>query len=98
MKVEVQLLSDKGRMVPVALRRSMRKFTGSLHINEVRETYLGRSVTVANLLGTDQDPLLPQLHDAVVLHVEGDRMRIRGFEIQEGVQTGQTWDVKVMPC
>jgi hypothetical protein len=98
MKVEVQLLSDKGRLVPAAMRRSMRKFTGSLAINEVRDTQLGRSVTVANLLGTDADKMLPQLHDAVVLCVENGRMRIRGFEVLEGTQTGQTWDVKVSSC
>lgn len=98
MKVEVQLLSDKGRLVPAAMRRSMRRYSGSLAINEVRDTHLGRSVTVANLLGTDADKMLPQLHDAVVLCVENGRMRIRGFEVRDDVQVGQTWDVKVTQC
>jgi hypothetical protein len=25
-------------------------------------------------------------------------MRLRGFEVHEGVQHGQTWDVKVTAC
>ncbi len=98
MKVEVQLLSEKGRLVPAAMRRSMRRYSGSLAINEVRDTHLGRSVTVANLLGTDADKMLPSLHDAVVLCVENGRMRIRGFEVRDDVQVGQTWDVKVTQC
>lgn len=98
MKVEVQLLSEKGRLVPAAMRRSMRRYSGSLAINEVRDTHLGRSVTVANLLGTDADKMLPPLHDAVVLCVENGRMRIRGFEVRDDVQVGQTWDVKVTQC
>lgn len=98
MKAEVQLLNEKGRAVPTAVRRSMRKFVGALCIKEARDATLARSIVAANLLNTDQEPVLPQLYDAVLLHAENGRMRIRGFEIHEGVQTCQTWDVKVLPC
>jgi hypothetical protein len=40
-------------------------------------------------------PLLPALHDASMLFVEGEKIRVRGFELVDGVQYGQTWDIKV---
>lgn len=101
MKVEVQLLSAKGRAVPRSMHRSLRRYTGVFTLREARSTELGRASLVASLhSGTDapSEPLLPLLHDAMVLHVEGGRLRVRGFEFLEGVQLGQTWDVRVLLC
>lgn len=101
MKVEVQLLSAKGRAVPRSMHRSLRRYIGVFTLREARSTELGRASLVASLhSGTDapSEPLLPLLHDAMVLHVEGGRLRVRGFEFLEGVQLGQTWDVRVLPC
>lgn len=101
MKVEVQLLSEKGRTVPRSMHLSLRRYTGAFTLREARSTELGRTSLVASLhSGTDapSEPLLPLLHDAAVLHVEGGRLRVRGFEFLDGVQLGQTWDVRVLPC
>lgn len=98
MKVEVQLLNDKGRAVPVAQLRAQKRFTGILAIGEVRSTEFGRTLIAANLFSTEKEAVLPMLHDAVVLRYESGRARIRGVEVLNGAQHGQTWDVKVAPC
>lgn len=101
MKVEVKLLSEKGRAVPRAFQQTRRRYTGSFTLQERRCTQLGRSSIVANLHSTldgASEPVLPPLHDAAVIHAEGGRMRVRGFEMLDGMQLGQTWDVKVLSC
>ncbi|GAO25437.1 hypothetical protein [Alicycliphilus denitrificans] len=98
MKVEVQLLNDKGRTVPVAQLRVQKRFSGVLSIGEVRSTEFGRTLIAAHLRSADGEELLPLLHDAVVLRYECGRMRIRGVEVLNGAQHGQTWDVKVAAC
>lgn len=98
MKVEVQLINEKGRPVAAAERKALRKYRGVLRLHEERVHDLGRAVVTANLIsqtdGTDST-LLPTLHDASLLFVRDQQMRIRGFELLDGVQYGQTWDVKV---
>jgi hypothetical protein len=37
-----------------------------------------------------------EIHDAAVLSLEKDKMRIRGFEEIKGVQFAQVWDVEIM--
>ena len=98
MKVEVKLLNDKGRPVPGAALRTQKRYTGELSLAEVRSAEFGRILVAASLLSPDKEDLLPRLHDAVVLRVEGERMRIRGVETLSGAQHGQTWDVKVATC
>ena len=98
MKVEVQLVNEKGRGLPARERTRMPKYRGRLCIRETRCHELGRITPTAQLLdptdGTEQVSL-PALHDATVLFLNDGQMRIRGFEFIEGVQFGQTWDVKV---
>ena len=98
MKVEVQLVNEKGRLIRPKERHAMPRYQGMLRINESRHQSLGRiCVTAALLSRTDaaELPLLPPLMDAVVLFSLGARMRIRGFEVMDEIQYGQTWDVKV---
>lgn len=98
MQVEVQLLHDKGRPVPGAQLRLQKRFSGVLSIGEVRSTEFGRTLIAAQLLSAEKEAVLPLLHDAVVLRYESGRMRIRGVEVLNGAQHGQTWDVKVTAC
>ena len=98
MKVEVKLLNDKGSPVPVADLKSQKRYLGALDMAEARSSMFGRSLMVAHLRSASDEDLLPALHDAVVLRLEGDRIRIRGVEILNGIQHGQTWDVKVAKC
>lgn len=98
MKVEVQLVNEKGRGIPVRERSRMPKYRGLLRIQEARCHELGRVTPTAHLLSPTDEvelPLLPALHDAAVLFLKNGQMRVRGFEFIEGVQFGQTWDVKV---
>jgi hypothetical protein len=98
MKVEVQLLNSNGKLVPSAMRRSMRKYTGTLAVQESRLAELGRTLMVANLLSNTQEPVVPALHDAALIYLADGRMRLRGFEVLNETQQGQTWDVKLLPC
>lgn len=98
MKVEVQLVNERGRPVTAKQRAAMPKYRRVLQVNEERVQALGRAVVTAQLLSeTDgtHSPVLPVLHDASMLFVLGDQIRVRGFELVEGVQYGQTWDIRV---
>jgi hypothetical protein len=98
MKVEVQLINEKGRGIPTKDRSFMPKYRGRLRIREARSQAFGRIVNMSDLLsltcGTE-DALLPSLHDASVIFLNKGTMRIRGFEVINGVQYGQTWDLVV---
>ncbi len=98
MRVEAQLINDKGRSIDARDRVHMPKYRGQLRIREARSQAMGRIVTVADLIsttdGTDAT-LIPSLHDASVIFLESGKMRLRGFEVIDGAQYGQTWDVKV---
>ncbi len=98
MKVEVQMVNEKGRGIPAKERTTMPKYRGVLRIHEDRSQALGRITPTARLLSATDGvelPLVPALHDAAVLFLKDGRMRVRGFEFVEGVQFGQTWDVTV---
>lgn len=98
MKVEVQLVNEKGRGLSARERTNSPKYRGRLCIREARSHELGCITPTAHLLNTTDGTelaLLPALHDAAVLFLNDGKMRIRGFELIEGVQFGQTWDVKV---
>ncbi len=76
----------------------MPTYRGKLCIQEARSNELGRVTPTAQLVsGTDncELPVVPALNDAAVLFLKHGQMRIRGFEVIDGVQYGQTWDVKV---
>jgi hypothetical protein len=97
-KVEVQLVNEKGRGIPAKDRTRMPKYRGVMRIQEARNHALGRNVVIAELLSSTDGadaPLIPALLDAGVLFLSNSQMRIRGFELIEGTQYGQTWDVKV---
>jgi hypothetical protein len=98
MKVEVKLVNERGRSIPAKERRAMSTYRGVLRMNESRNHGLGRICVTAQLLSVTESnemPVLPELLDATVLFLRDGQMRVRGFELREGVQYGQTWDVRV---
>jgi len=98
MKVEVQLINERGRALAAALRKTMPKYRGTLSIAEERNLALGRAVVTANLVGSldgAPSPVLPALHEASMLFLRGEQIRVRGFELVDGVQYGQTWLITV---
>ena len=98
MKVEVQLINERGRSVPPRARAALPKYQGVLSVKEERVHELGRAVVLAKLVSSTDGTetlILPALHDAAVLYLQGSQLRVRGFELVEGIQYGQTWDVKV---
>lgn len=84
--------------MPYATRKAQRTYVGVLVVREARSTEFGRTLMVANLLNTEQEPALAPLYDAATLLIENSRLRLRGFEVTAGVQFAQVWDIKVMPC
>lgn len=98
MKAEVQTLNEKGRPVAAKERKLLPTFRGLLSVHEARSGQLGRITPMAQLVSatdSSETHLLPALHDAAVLYLKDGQMRIRGFEMVDGTQFGQTWDVKV---
>ena len=99
MQVEVQLVNEKGRGLPARERTGMPVYRGRLCIQEARSHELGRVTPTAQLISLSEGcelPVVPALNDAAVLFLKQGQMRIRGFEFVDGVQYGQTWDVKVV--
>lgn len=98
MKVEVQQVTERGRSISARERALRPSYRGRLRIQEARNHALGRTVVMAELLSLVDGPdsiLVPALHDACVLSLANGRMRVRGFELVEGAQYAQTWDVRV---
>lgn len=92
------MLNEHGRPLPAKERKLMPKYRGMLSIHEARSGELGRITPMAQLVSaTDSTAghILPALHDAAVLFFKDGQMRIRGFELVNGAQFGQTWDVRV---
>ncbi len=99
MKAAVQLINQRGSAVPVRQRAAMPVYRGVLHIREARVPALGRIVATAELYSSTEpvpQPLIPMLLDADVLFLKDSQMRIRGFEYVDGIQYGQTWDIRVL--
>ena len=70
----------------------------ALKRGEERIGELGRIVVTAQLLSeTDGTgaPVIPALHEASMLYMRGSQIRMRGFELVDGIQYGQTWEVRV---
>jgi hypothetical protein len=98
MKAEVQTLYEMGRPIPAKDRKSMPKYRGKLRLNEARSGLHGRVTPTAALVAetdTTEQSVLPELHDAQVLYVRDNAMRIRGFEVCNGLEYGQVWEVQV---
>lgn len=101
MRVLVQPVNVRGKPVPVKERKTAPTYSGMFRLHEVRSHELGRITPTAFLLSATDSaelPLLPQLHDAAVLYARDGRLRVRGFELVDGAQYGQTWDVRVAAC
>lgn len=96
MRAEVQPINEKGRFLRTKARHSMAKYIGTLSVAEARDTHLQRTTRVARLIslidGNITD-VLPALHDAQVLYIKDNRMRMRGFEVIDELEYGQVWDI-----
>lgn len=102
MKVEVQLINERGRPLFTGERKTKTpKHTGDLLLAQEHRPDYGRAALVAKLQDTRgglRESIVPPLVDAQVLWVSGDQIRIRGTEVVDGTEFTQAWDVKVLPC
>jgi len=101
MRVHVQPLRSKGRLLNPKELVTVPTHVGFLRIREHRERELSRAMLQARLLDpsrSNEADLLPALEDAKVLSFEKNRMRVTGIERLNGtddfLETAQTWDVK----
>jgi hypothetical protein len=98
-KVEIQLVNEKGRAIQTKDRARMPMYRGGMRIQETRCHELGRIVATAELCSVtdgDETLLVPSLFEARVLFLSKGQMRVRGTEFVGGIQYGQTWDVRVV--
>ena len=97
MKVDLQLIRERGRDLSRQERQLMPRYRGELRISEARSTRLGRIALVAELISiTDgtKGAQLPALRDVTLLFLKDGQMRIAGIEAIESIQYAQTWDVR----
>jgi hypothetical protein len=98
MRAKVRLLNYQGRPLFKEERERSDEFAGILTVRDDRQSRFGRVVLTATLTsqtGESAAPIL-ELHDVVLLWVEDGGMRLRGFEIQDVVEYGQTWSIKIL--
>lgn len=98
MKVKVRPINVNGRPLFKRERERREVYAGELKVHDDRLPDLGRSTTTArvvSMVDNVESPLL-LMHDAVLLWVDKDLMRIRGFEDVDGVQFSQLWEVEVL--
>jgi hypothetical protein len=97
MRVQVQTLRLRGRHLNRDELLDFPPYLGSLKVAEARDPDLARPVVRARLidtLGTETD-VLPELCDARLLWVDGQKLRLTGFERIEAVDYMQTWVVEL---
>ena len=98
MRVKVRSLNYRGRPLFKEERACSEEFAGILKVVEDRLHRFGRvalSATLTNAIGESPVPIL-ELHDVELLWLEGTSLRLRGFEIHDLVEYGQTWVVEVL--
>lgn len=98
MRVKVRLLNYHGRPLMKAERARSEEFTGVLTVCENRQHQLRRVVLTAKLTSQTAETSVPilELHDVVLLWIDGATMRLRGFEIHDLVEYAQTWVIEVL--
>jgi hypothetical protein len=98
MRVKVRLLNYQGRALLKEERARSEEFAGILTVREDRLHRFGRvslNATLTNPI-TENPVAILELHDVVLLWIEGTGMRLRGFEIHGLVEYGQTWSIEVL--
>lgn len=98
MRVKVRLLNYHGRPLLKDERVRSEEFAGILTVCENRQHRFGRVVVTATLASQTAETSVPilELHDAVLLWIDGANMRLRGFEIHDLIEYAQTWAIEVL--
>jgi len=98
MRVKVRLLNYRGRLLLKEERARSEEFAGILMVREERLHRLGRVALNATLTSPITENPIPilELHDVALLWIEGAGMRLRGFEVHDLVEYGQTWSIEVL--
>jgi hypothetical protein len=97
MRVRVRPINVNGRPQFQQERERRELYVGELKVQENRLHQLGRVVTTASIVNVTDNATVTmlELFDVVLLWAEGNRIRMRGFEMIDNVQYAQTWDVEV---
>lgn len=98
MRAKVQCLYERGRALTKQQRSAMPTYQGELRFHEARSQHLGRITPSAKLVSTvdgTESEVVPDLYDAAVVFMRNRTIRVRGFEMRDGIVYAQTWDVEV---
>ena len=99
MRVEVRPLNVLGKPLTRAQHQRLPASVGKLKVHEKRSTKLDRIVLCATLASVSdglETELLPELGEAQLIWADDGILRLRGIEVIEGTQYGQTWVMKVL--
>lgn len=98
MKAHLYQLRAKGAFITADVLRGMKPITGLLSLNERKDYRLGRVVRTARLVDAnvpgDVD-LVPELMDAQVLGIRGNRLTIAGYERLDNQDFAQSWQIEL---
>ena len=98
MRVKVRPINTKGRPLFTQERHRGSVFAGELKVIETRLDRVGRGMTTAIVIDTidNIETTVLEIHDAALLSIDKNKMRMRGFEEITGVQYAQAWDVEII--
>lgn len=101
MKVEVQRLNEKGRILSTNERTPMPRSRGWLRVVPDRDERNKRAAIAAELVSeadSAEPHLLPILMHATLVQAGRGQLLLSGIETIDGVQYAQTWHAKLQPC
>lgn len=98
MKVLVRPINLNGRPEFKKQRERREAYQGDLKVFHELDKDVRRHVIKAQVLNSTDNvgAIMREMHDVVLLWLDGRSMRLRGFEIADGVQYAQTWEVEVL--
>jgi hypothetical protein len=98
MRANVKPINVKGYPLFTKERTAGAGVQGELRVLQVREEAFGRALLTARItdLTDNTETILLELYDVALLSVDNKKMRMRGFEVVNGFQFAQSWDVELV--
>lgn len=83
---------SKGKNIPIKKKISIH--CGDLNVSDGKHPVLGRICMEAVLQDEDGLNAIQPLYDAHLIFIAAKGLRLRGFEVNAGVETAQEWWVR----
>lgn len=98
MRVKITRLSIRGQQIQKSAPERGVNQAGDLKVFQEYSKRVNRLAVQAHLI--DQvdgvEGIRAELIDPVLVWVEGKTMRLRGIEIERGIEYGQTWEIEIL--